>query len=112
MQTQAIIKKLERVTETLKRSPKREYTIEEIQEGEFIPWARDPRTIRKIIMLDSKGEGILDAAITGKGTQRRYLVKGSNIIKYLRKYGPVLMHTARKPKQNNYEPKKRSKDTQ
>lgn len=91
------MKKLERVVETLKRSPKREYTIEEIAGMQLIPWARDPRTIRRIILIDSKGD--LDATVSGKGTQRRYLVKGSNIIKYLRKYGPVLMHTTRKPKQ-------------
>lgn len=93
------MKKLERVVETLKRSPKREYTIEEIAGMQLIPWARDPRTIRRIILIDSKGAKDLAAEITGKATQRRYLVKGSNIIKYLRKYGPVLMHTTRKPKQ-------------
>lgn len=93
------MKKLERAVEALKRSPKREYTIEEIREAQLIPWARDARTIRKIVILDSKGEKLIDAKITGKDTQRRYLAKGANIIKYLRKYGPVLMHTARKPKQ-------------
>lgn len=93
------MKKLERAIEALKRSPKREYTIEEVKESELIPWARDARTIRKIVILDSKGEKLLDAKITGKGTQRRYLVKAANITRYLKKYGPVLMHTARKPKQ-------------
>lgn len=93
------MKKLERAVEALKRSPKREYTIEEISELQLIPWARNARTLRSIILQDSKGEKILDATITGRDTQRRYLVKGSQIIKYLRKYGPVLMHTARKPKQ-------------
>lgn len=95
------MKTLERAVETLKRSPKREYTIEEIRELRLIPWARDVRTIRKIILLDSKGEKLLAAKITGKDSQRRYLVRGAQIIKYLKKYGPVLMHTARKPKQSH-----------
>lgn len=101
MQTQGKIKALERIIEILTRSPKREYSIEEIRELRLIPWARDQRIIRKIILLDQKGEQILNATITGKATQRRYLVRGSNIIKYLKKYGPALMHTARKPKQRH-----------
>jgi len=93
------MKILERAVEALKRSPKRVLSVEDIREMQAMPWARDARTIRKMIELDAKGERVLAAKIVGLSTQKRYAVQRAHLIKYLRKYGPVLMHHARKPKQ-------------
>ncbi len=65
----------------------------------LLPWAKDERTVRKILEQDKKGPNVLRAKITGTGSNRRYLVEGKYIISYLQIYGPALMGTVRKPKQ-------------
>jgi len=92
------MKILEGAVEALKRSPKRELSVEDIREMQAMPWARDARTIRKMIELDAKGANVLGAKIAGYSTQKRYAVQRSRLIKYLRMYGPVLMHHARRPR--------------
>lgn len=79
-----------------KINPWRVYTLKEIQIGEFIPWARNDQTIRKIIEADKIQENILKAIVVGSMTRRRYGIQGKNIKNYLKKYGPALMATIRK----------------
>lgn len=79
--------------------PKRIYTASDIVTGAYFPWARNYRTVLKLIENDMAGENILQAVEEGEGRQRRFQIQGRNIIKYIKKYGPVLIGTARKPKQ-------------
>ena len=85
------------LTRSLK--PKHQYTLMEIARGELIPWARDHRTIIKLIEQDANGAQLLAAKVEGDGRQRRYTIEGKNLKKYLTKTAPLLLHTARKPKQ-------------
>ena len=83
--------------------PKRTYTATDIAREGLIPWARDAKTIAKIL-----ASGVIETEVTGESTQKRYSVKGSKLKKYLKQYGPALMHTARKPK--SYGKESRSND--
>lgn len=67
------------------------YSATDIQRLGLFPWAKGNRGIVKI--LES---GILETEISGENQQKRYSVKGSEIIKYINQYGHVLIHTARK----------------
>lgn len=78
-----------------KVDPKKVYTATEIKDLGLIPWARDTRVIARIL-----NSGIIEAEISGKNKQKRYLVKGKSIIKYIKKHGPALKHTIRKKKKN------------
>lgn len=80
--------------------PKHQYTLMEIARDGIIPWARDHRTIIKLIENDANGAQLLAANVTGAGRQRRYTIEGKNLKKYLTRTAPLLLHTARKPKQN------------
>jgi len=84
------------ITKVIK--PKHTYAPADLVRMGTFPWARDHRTIVKLIEQDLAGENILEADVSGEGRQRRYQVVGKNIIKYLNKYAAVLMSTARKPK--------------
>jgi hypothetical protein len=79
--------------------PKRIYTASDLVTGAYLPWARNIRTVKKLVDNDMAGENILNATIDGEGRQRRYQIEGKNIIKYIKKYGPALIGTVRKPKQ-------------
>jgi len=85
-----------------KVDPKQTYTATDISREGLIPWARDPRTIARIL-----ASGVIKTEMTGESTQKRYTVKGSELQEYIKKYGPVLQHTVRKPKQQ-YVSKKNS----
>lgn len=74
-----------------KVEPKRTYTATEIKELGLLPWARDTRVIARIL-----SSGLIKAKVSGTLTHKRYLVKGKDLVEYIKKYGPVLMHTARK----------------
>lgn len=71
--------------------PKRAYNATEIERLGAIPWARTSRSVTRI--LES---GAIKVRVTGKGTQKRYLAEGAEIINYVKTYGPVLLHTIRK----------------
>lgn len=98
MTTPDTIKYMRDLTSTLK--PKQTYTLMNIAQGGYIPWAKDHRTIVRIIEQDRQGANLLDAQVEGEGRARRYLITGKNLKNYLNKTAPVLMHTVRKPKQN------------
>lgn len=91
----------------LQKDPEKVYGLMDFKALKLLPWARDERTVRKILEADKKGQNLLHAKITGTGTKRRYLVAGKYIINYLQIYGPILMGTVRKPK-NIYGGKNRS----
>lgn len=73
------------------------YTLTEITR--YMPWAKNGRTVRKILEADRKGPNLLNVQITGTASQRRYLVEGKYLISYLKINGPSLMALVRKPKQ-------------
>ncbi len=89
---------MKKQVEILQKSPSRVYGLMDFKTLSLLPWAKDERTVRKILEQDKKGSNILHAKITGTGSNRRYLVEGRYIIKYLQIYGPALMGTVRKPK--------------
>lgn len=108
MQTSRIVKDMEAPVEALQKS--RVYTLAEITR--FMPWAKDGRTMRKILDADMHGPNVLRCEITGTGKGRRYLVQGRHLISYLKIYGPALMSTVRKPKQHaRKQGEKREKDS-
>jgi hypothetical protein len=59
----------------------KEYNLKEIRDGKLIPWALHYQTIRKII----EGSSLL-ANVKGVERQRRYTIKGSEIIRYKKQY--------------------------
>jgi hypothetical protein len=77
--------------EFLRMHPSREFNQSDFKKFGIFPWARDSRTWGKIIKRDMFTENILKARIEGEGKRSRYLIKAKNIIKYLNKYGLVLM---------------------
>lgn len=79
----------------LKKRRARKFTAQEIRELKLFPWATSDRGIVKVIDRDALfGEGgILRAQISGEGRQRRYWIRGANIIKYIERYGPALTGT-------------------
>ncbi len=87
---------MKETVENLRRKPSRMLTLTEIQDMKLIPWARDGRTIRRLIELDYRHANYLESHIRGKGTQRRYWVSSHGLINYLKVYGPVMdKHTKR-----------------
>lgn len=84
--------------ELLKKNPRKLYNITEIEELKLIPWARNNRTLLKIIDADKRGANLLRVEIVGVSKGRRYLVPAGGIIKYLQIYGPALIGTVRQKK--------------
>lgn len=74
-----------------KVDPEKEYNATEIQKLGLLPW-KDSRVIARI--LES---GLLKTRVSGENTQKRYLVKGSEIIKFNATHGAAVI--AIKPKQ-------------
>lgn len=93
---------MEAIVEALKKEPKRWYTLSELQDEKMMPWAKNGRTIRKILDADRHGPNLLKSQITGTASQRRYLVQGQYLIKYLTIYGPGLMALVRNSKRTSY----------
>lgn len=85
--------------EYLKRHRSSELSLQDIRSQNLVPWARDFRTLGKMIKQDFFGENLLEARIEGEGRQARYFIRASNLLTYIETYGPYLMGTTRKPKQ-------------
>lgn len=79
----------------LRKTPKKIYTLKEMEAYKIIPWANNGRTIRKIIDQDKRGKNLLASRVTGIGSQKRYTVPTSGLIRYLQTYGPFLIGTVR-----------------
>lgn len=88
--------------------PKQMYSVRDLETMGTFPWAKDNRTIIKLIEQDMKADNILQATKTGSGRQTRYQMQGANINKYIKKYGAILMATARKPYERNNKEANRS----
>ena len=73
----------------------REYSLLEIEKLGIIPWAKDIRTIRKLVKRDIWEDNIFKAMIRGGGHATRYSIIGRNIIAYLQKNGEVMMEVMR-----------------
>ncbi len=56
-----------------------------------IPQFRTMTTLKKYIVRDFFGDNILKVIISGEDRDTKYEIKGSNIIKYLKKYGHGIM---------------------
>lgn len=78
-------------------------TLTDIVSLQLIPWARDARTIRRLIDADAAGQNILGAKVDGSATQRRYLVRGIAITRYVKTYGPAMMGMVRKTKHGKHQ---------
>lgn len=77
------------ISSAIKRiEPDRNYNLSNIRDEQLFPWARDIRTVRKIVLRDDSGERMLKVKITGEGRTLDYKIKGKNIIQFLNKYGP------------------------
>ena len=87
---------IEEIVKTIK--PKQIYAPADLVRMGTFPWARDHRTIVKLIERDRSGENLLQANIEGEGRGLRYQIEGKNIIKFLNKYGTFLTGTVRKTK--------------
>jgi hypothetical protein len=77
-------------------------TLADIVKLQLIPWARDARTVRKLIDADAMGKNVLKAKVDGKSTQRRYLVRSTALTRYIEIYGPAMMGTVRKTKHGKH----------
>ena len=86
-----------------KVDPKQEYSATDIVRLGLLPWAKSPQTLSKIL-----ASGVLKTTIIGEDTQKRYVVKGEDLIEYIKNFGPVLLHTARKSKKQKHHGKGRS----
>lgn len=71
------------------------FSCGQITKQKLIPWALNYRTVIKIIKADVEGENILRAHIRNDLKVKRYIIKGNDLLKYLKKYGAVLMVTKR-----------------
>lgn len=47
-------------------------------------------TVRKKILADQAGDNILKAKVYGKGREKRYYVKGGDLIRYVEAQEPVI----------------------
>lgn len=63
--------------------PEKWYSLSEMVEARLFPWCRNIATYRKYVLADRQANNYLKAIITGQGIQRKYRVKGKNIINYL-----------------------------
>ena len=75
-----------------KVDPTREYNLSQIRDEGIFPWARNIRTIRKLVKQDYWGGNFLKARIGGENKYGvEYSIRGRDIIKFLKEYGPGLM---------------------
>ena len=111
VQTEGTIETMQEAIDYLKRRKARKFTAQDIRELRLFPWATSDRSIVKIIEQDAHfGENILRTQIYGEGRQRRYYIRGSHLIRFIEKYGPVLNVRIPKPKQHAKKQKTEAKE--
>ena len=93
-----MIESMRNQVEFLKEHLEKEFNQTEFKMFRLFPWAIDSRTWKKVVRADLSGENLLQAIVKGEGNKARYFIKGKNIIKYINKYGPLMMGKVRKPK--------------
>jgi hypothetical protein len=60
------------------------YTIIDIVRDQIFPWCSSFATCRKWIIADRQAKNYLKAVIIGEGRNRRFHIKGENIINFLK----------------------------
>lgn len=74
------------MTAKIKLSPSEWYSLNQLVEMNLFPWrSNENKTYRTIVDADRKSGNHLKAVIYGKGTGKRYRIKGENIISFLAK---------------------------
>ncbi len=76
-------------------------SLSDIATNKLIPWARNARTLLKIIRADRRGENLLESVVTGKGRQRRYQITERALKRYIATYGPAFAGRVRKTKRSS-----------
>jgi hypothetical protein len=71
-----------KVESTLK--PSQWYSLKDIVQYRLFPWYSSFEYVRKVVKKDYQNRNILKAVITGEGTNRKYQIKGENIIKFIK----------------------------
>ena len=94
----SIMKDMKEQVDFLKENSNHEFSQRDFMKYGFFPWAKDSRTWGSFVRADMLGENLLKTRIEGEGHQIKYFIKGSNIIKFLNKYGSLLMSTVRTPR--------------
>jgi hypothetical protein len=82
---------MRRAVGLLMRHMDTEFGMEGIRSLGLFPWTRNDRTITRLIRRDREAENVLGARIEGTGRRTRYFVRGDRIIRYLERYGSLLM---------------------
>lgn len=95
MTTTDTMKGMRKIIAILEKEPGRILSATDMVRERVIPWAKHTRTLLGIIKADMHGPKVLNAKVSGKGYQARYKIEASNIIKYLKEYGPVMIHMVR-----------------
>lgn len=75
--------------------PKETYGITELARTGVFWWIKDHRAYRNTILTDRNWENILEADMKGEGKGKRYEIKGRNISRFIKRYGPGLELMAR-----------------
>lgn len=68
---------------TKKIDAARWYTLAEVVEEKLIPWASSYWSVKKMISAEHGGKNRLGVVAAGFGTNVRYQIKGSKIIKFI-----------------------------
>lgn len=72
-----------KVKSKIKIDPAEWYGLNDIVQNNFFPWCKTIKSVRQWVLRDKNGKNILKANVVGEGTQKRYLIKGENITKFL-----------------------------
>lgn len=67
-----------------KIKPSGYYSLKDIIQNKLFPWYTSYEYVRKVVKKDYQGRNILKAVITGEGRNRKYVLKGENIIKFIK----------------------------
>ncbi len=102
-----MIESMRAQVEFLQENLEREFSQADFRAHRLFPWAIDSRTWVKLIKADMFGENILKTRIEGEKYSTKYLIKGKNIIKYINKYGALMMGKIRESKWQQKNPRKR-----
>lgn len=95
-----ILNNMKKLVDTLHIDPRKEYSLRDIAELKLIPWATNYRTLVLLIEKGLRGWDKKESRVIIDGDNKKYIIKGSAIRKYIINYGPALMGTVRKSKKN------------
>jgi hypothetical protein len=73
----------------IRNYPSHEFTLMDIVRNRLIPWAQSYRALVRLIKMDMAGENLLQTKVEKYDRYTRYIVRGSNLLKYLKKYESV-----------------------